>query len=401
MVYYHTGVSTPPSIDSIYTTSISQDSAVLNAEINTDNQSTTIRFQWDTDNDANWANDEPADNSPLASDGLATRNVTGLSPGTTYYYRAYVRNGSGSDTSLVQSFTTESVTSADSLTAYPLSSNDDGYLINSNTNTYRTSEFSNMGNISGGFRNALIRFPNVGTAAGKIIDSAFVYLTAYGNSGSSGVNIRIAANDTINAQSISSNRNIELGKALTTATVNWNSIPNWSDGIIYRSPDIKTVVQEWADLPGHNGIADALLLFFNNNSSSTNGRRVFSQWDYVSSGIQGNEKPKLVIYYSAGLPKIAGNNEIEIVPEEYELYQNYPNPFNPSTNIKFNLPEAGNVRLDIFNILGENVTTLIDEEMSAGTHNVIFDAGNLPSGIYIYRLQTNSFSQTKKMLFIK
>src|SRR4030067_314275 len=63
------------------------------------------------------------------------------------------------------------------LTAYPLTINDDGYILNSSPNTYRTSQFSNMGNISGGYRNAIIRFPNVGILDGKIIDSAFVYLT--------------------------------------------------------------------------------------------------------------------------------------------------------------------------------------------------------------------------------
>ena len=98
--------TTEPEIDSIYVTSISADSATLNSEINTGSQSTIIRFQWDTNNDAVWPNDQAASNSPLSSDGTGTLNITGLSPNTTYYFRSYVSNAIASDTSSVKSFTT-------------------------------------------------------------------------------------------------------------------------------------------------------------------------------------------------------------------------------------------------------------------------------------------------------
>ncbi|OGU30153.1 MAG: hypothetical protein A2057_05600 [Ignavibacteria bacterium GWA2_35_9] len=93
--------------------------------------------------------------------------------------------------------------------------------------------------------------------------------------------------------------------------------------------------------------------------------------------------------------------EVAVVPDKYELYQNYPNPFNPVTNIKFSLPEATKVRIDIFNIIGEKVKTLIEQNMEAGFHVVPFDAENLTSGTYIYRLQTENFTQIKKMLLLK
>jgi hypothetical protein len=93
--------------------------------------------------------------------------------------------------------------------------------------------------------------------------------------------------------------------------------------------------------------------------------------------------------------------EVEVIPDKYELYQNYPNPFNPVTNIKFSLPVASRVKIDIFNILGEKVKTLIEQDIEAGLHAVIFNTENLTSGTYIYRLQTESFTQIKKMLLLK
>ena len=93
--------------------------------------------------------------------------------------------------------------------------------------------------------------------------------------------------------------------------------------------------------------------------------------------------------------------EVEVVPKQYTLYQNYPNPFNPTTTIKFDLPQATEVNLTVYNILGEKVLTLINGMQEAGYHSVMFNASNLASGTYIYRLQSHNFVQTKKMLLVK
>jgi len=85
----------------------------------------------------------------------------------------------------------------------------------------------------------------------------------------------------------------------------------------------------------------------------------------------------------------------------YALEQNYPNPFNPSTKIIFAIPIASSVRLDVYNILGEKISTLLNTELGAGRHEVNFDASNLASGTYIYRIQAGSFVQTRKMLLLK
>jgi hypothetical protein len=91
----------------------------------------------------------------------------------------------------------------------------------------------------------------------------------------------------------------------------------------------------------------------------------------------------------------------EEIPTSFSLSQNYPNPFNPTTTIKFSIPQSGLVNLAVYNILGEQVKTLINEERPAGNHSIQFNASNLSSGIYFYRLQAGSFVQTKKMLMIK
>ena len=96
------------------------------------------------------------------------------------------------------------------------------------------------------------------------------------------------------------------------------------------------------------------------------------------------------------------SNDFEAgTPDKFALEQNYPNPFNPTTNIKFALPKTADVTLTIYNMLGQKVSTLINEKMNSGFHIVPFDASNLSSGMYIYRIQAGSFTSTKKMLLIK
>jgi len=89
------------------------------------------------------------------------------------------------------------------------------------------------------------------------------------------------------------------------------------------------------------------------------------------------------------------------VPEEYALFENYPNPFNPSTNIKYSVPENNFVSVKVYDVLGEEVASIINEEKSAGSYEVNFDASNLSSGIYFYTMRSGSFLETKKMVLMK
>ncbi len=88
-------------------------------------------------------------------------------------------------------------------------------------------------------------------------------------------------------------------------------------------------------------------------------------------------------------------------PVSYSLSPAYPNPFNPSTNIKFGLKETGMVKLVVYNTVGQVVKTLLNEEMPAGSHSILFDAGNLASGVYFYKLEVNGFTDTKKIMLLK
>jgi hypothetical protein len=89
------------------------------------------------------------------------------------------------------------------------------------------------------------------------------------------------------------------------------------------------------------------------------------------------------------------------LPNEYSLGQNYPNPFNPSTNIAFQLPDAGNVSLKLYDILGKELMTLVDEYRAPGSYEVRLDASDLPGGMYFYKLTSGGFSETRKMILIK
>jgi hypothetical protein len=88
-------------------------------------------------------------------------------------------------------------------------------------------------------------------------------------------------------------------------------------------------------------------------------------------------------------------------PESFELSQNYPNPFNPSTKIDFKISKASDVKLTVYNVLGQQVATLLNEHMSAGSQSVVFDASKLSSGVYFYKLEAGDFRSIKKMMLLK
>ncbi len=92
----------------------------------------------------------------------------------------------------------------------------------------------------------------------------------------------------------------------------------------------------------------------------------------------------------------------QLIPEKYALEQNYPNPFNPSTVIEFSLPEdVGNVKLSIYNTLGEKVAELVNTALVAGKYQYQWNAQNVATGMYIYELRTDKFVSVKKMVLVK
>jgi hypothetical protein len=103
--------------------------------------------------------------------------------------------------------------------------------------------------------------------------------------------------------------------------------------------------------------------------------------------------------------KGTGVQETVSLPSAYKLYQNYPNPFNPSTTISYDVPESGKVMIKIYNLLGKEICTLVNEEKQAGTYKIAFStsnaATNLASGVYFYRMQTGNYVETKKLVLLK
>jgi hypothetical protein len=112
----------------------------------------------------------------------------------------------------------------------------------------------------------------------------------------------------------------------------------------------------------------------------------FSDWSYVWN----------FTTRSTGINTISSE-----IPKEYKLYQNYPNPFNPTTKIRFDLPKASDTKLIVYDILGKDVATLLNEKLSSGTYEVIFDGINLSSGIYFYKLESCDFTDVKRFILIK
>jgi hypothetical protein len=116
------------------------------------------------------------------------------------------------------------------------------------------------------------------------------------------------------------------------------------------------------------------------------GESYFTKLDGILRKHFGNEKNK---------------SEEETLPTEYTLYQNYPNPFNPTTTIKYDLPNAGDVSLVIYDLLGRKVKELVNTKQQAGRYEIQFNASNLASGVYIYQLITDKFVNAKKMILLK
>jgi hypothetical protein len=111
---------------------------------------------------------------------------------------------------------------------------------------------------------------------------------------------------------------------------------------------------------------------------------------FWASGLQGACKPEVSV------PGVS-----ETIPSRFSMSQNYPNPFNPSTTIRYGLPHKSVVRLAVYNTLGQQVAVLVQGEEEGGFHEVAFDASRLSSGIYLYRLTTGDFAQSRKLLLLR
>ena len=160
---------------------------------------------------------------------------------------------------------------------------------------------------------------------------------------------------------------------------------------IERSTDGANFTRVSSLIEGHNGATAQNYTY--TDSRLNNG--VLYSYRLAIEDINGNLDYSNV---ESGAPSFFGE---AVVVTEYKLYQNYPNPFNPSTNVAYDVLEAGHVTLTVYNVMGQAVKTLVNDNRSMGRYAVSFDATGLSSGIYFYTVKVNNFSDTKKMLLVQ
>jgi plastocyanin len=163
-------------------------------------------------------------------------------------------------------------------------------------------------------------------------------------------------------------------------TVEWV----WVNGMHTTTSEVTTGPDVW----------DALLDASNTSFSiviTTEGEHPYHCTPHLTLGMVGT--------INATIPNAV--NDEDNNPNKFQLSQNYPNPFNPSTKIRFSIPEESQVSIKIFNALGQDVSTILNNIVKSGTHSVDFDASELTSGIYFYKITAGKLTDTKKMLLLK
>lgn len=160
-----------------------------------------------------------------------------------------------------------------------------------------------------------------------------------------------------------------------------------SVGIHYVAESANIYHNIWRSLYSQNSIGDIFIDAINSNSGLTEKRKY---------NIFGDPSLILKTDITSSVSEIYNS-----IPNILYLGQNYPNPFNPSTNINFNIPQNGLTTLKIYNVLGKEIATLVNENKQSGEYSVTFNASNLPSGIYFYTLSNGNLTQSKKMVFMK
>ena len=196
---------------------------------------------------------------------------------------------------------------------------------------------------------------------------------------------------------------VSLKIQYNAAVLNFTGVTNTLSGTYFSASASNGVISlSWFDATGHTprtfdsvAIVDLNFTYIGGSSSLAflGGQSEIS--DSVGNVISG------IIFDSGSVSMATGIKTVPGIPKEYTLGQNYPNPFNPSTNISFTIPKESMVVLKVYNMLGQEVSTLVNQVMAGGSYNYQFNADNLTSGIYIYRLQAGANMFTKKMTLLK
>ncbi len=210
------------------------------------------------------------------------------------------------------------------------------------------------------------------------------YSTLYGAS----VFWFVTADVLVNGQKVASDYYFQNGKKIYWKFKKSNLVPFIQQCIT------DWTLNNWSDLSFAYFTSDAFYYYWlTNEISAVDEGDYFSLYALHLSRLAGG-RGKTFKTYPVG-------NEEEIKINDFNLKQNYPNPFNPTTTIQFSIAEKSNVKLTITDMLGREIQTLVNDELSAGSYNYNFNANNLPSGVYFYRLDAGKFSSVKKMILMK
>ena len=135
--------------------------------------------------------------------------------------------------------------------------------------------------------------------------------------------------------------------------------------------------------------------------TSANNRIVGTAGQSIIGALSGVSQRSSVGFWYAQGGLVTGATPEQQLPAAYQLRQNYPNPFNPSTTIGYELPKSSIVKLSVFDVLGREVSALVNERREAGVHEVKFDGSGISSGVYFYRIEAGGFVQTRKLLLLR
>ncbi len=324
---------------------------------------------------------------------VATFDVSSLSTGFTYYYRVRASNANGTSTNsniitvdtgvldapLARSAT--NITTTSFTARWNSSATATTYLLDVST----ASDFSTLITDYNGKDVGNVTSCNVTSLSGSTI---YYYRVRASNSGGTSANSNTITVTTLLAAPVAT---AATNITTTGFTANWNA----STG----------ATNYWVDVSTTDDFSNVLASYNNKSVGNVTTHIIISltpnttYYFRVCASNSSSTSP-----YSNTITvttNVTGVDDLLNLPTRFDLSQNYPNPFNPTTTIKYQIPEETFVGIKVYNLLGSEVTTLVNEMRTVGTYEVKFNASQLTSGIYIYKIHAGQFSQMKKMVLVK
>ena len=403
---FTTGQSTPTATTGP-ASAVGITSAILNGAVNANNTTVTANFEYGLD--TNYGRVSTADQNPVTgnTDVAVSDSVVDLQPNTTYHYRVVAQNTDNTVYGADMTFTTNGTPpTATTNAATAISSSGatlNGTVKANNENTTVTFEYgltNAYGTVESADQNPVTgnSFTSVSSAiTGLSENTTYHYHVVATNSFGTTNGLDNTFFTGAALPTVITNVATDIGS--TTATLNGTVIANNAstsvsfeygrDTSYGRTVDANPNVVSGSTNTEVNSTLTGLL------SGTTYHYRV------VAANSVGTTNGTDETFATSTIDNIDREQDIFSVPTEYSLSQNYPNPFNPSAVIEFALPKPEYVELKVYNILGNELGTLVSQKLNQGIHTCTFDGKNLAGGVYYYRLVAGDFREVKKMILIK